>query len=92
MNTMLYHATRDPQLTIENQLRALRIWEYLEETTPPVTYKELRRDMGLSYRQTVIAIGLLVSCGVVHVMVTPEWNGCNYIYPHRILLEQPPCL
>ena len=68
---------------------AMRIKEFLENTTPPTVYKDIQWSMGLSYRQTVEAIDMLKQLGVVDVTYTAVWNGCHYIYPHRVWLTHP---
>lgn len=91
MTLNLWWATKKPDTCRENELRALRLWQFLEESNPPITYKDIRRELGLSYRQTVRAVGLLCASGVAHVSVTADWNGQHYIYPHRVWLVIPPC-
>jgi predicted DNA-binding transcriptional regulator len=88
-NTNLWRATQQPSMVIEDQLRALRLWEYLEQKNQPVIYKDIRRDMGLTYRQTVRTVGVLCAAGVVKVTVTADWNGCHYVYPHQVWLTTP---
>jgi hypothetical protein len=90
--TNLWRATRYPDRSIENVERAFRIWDFLEETQPPVLYKNIQERMGLSYRQTIRALGLLCELGIVHVTVTADWNGCHYVYPHRVWLTRPSLL
>jgi hypothetical protein len=89
VSTNLWWATEHPDISIENLNRAVRVYAYLENTTLPVMYKDIRRDLGCSYWQTVRAVGLLVRWGSVHVTVTTEWNGMHYIYPRRIWITNP---
>lgn len=88
-NTNLWWETRYPSKSIEEQQRAIRLWEYLEQSTPPVMYKNIRQDLGLSYWQTVRACGILAEAGVIDITVTADWNGCYYVYPHRVWLKTP---
>lgn len=83
-NTNLWWATKKPDMSIECHLRAARVFSFLIETTPPVMYKDIRRELGISYAQTIRAVGLLCSLDLATVTVTAHWNGCYYVYPHRV--------
>jgi hypothetical protein len=69
--------------------RAMRIERYLQNKQPPTCYKDIREQMGLSYRQTVEALEVLENLDIVHVSVITEWNGCHYIFPHHVWLNHP---
>jgi hypothetical protein len=85
-NNNLWIATKYPDLSTENWERAFRLLRYLEAERDGVMYKNIRQDMGLSYSQTIRAVGLLASVGSVKVRSIALWNGCNYIYPHFVTL------
>jgi len=76
-------APRTEKMTIEVSQRATRVWEYVERLDCGVTIKNVREDMGLSYRQARQVLNLLVDMQVLRVKVTPVWNGVYYIHPHR---------
>jgi len=77
---------------IEVEQRVLRVWQFLKGHPAPTEIKDVRMHMGLSYRQTREALSILEEAGVVSITVTADWNGCYYIYPHRIWLLVPPSL
>jgi len=85
INTDLYHATVKPDLSIENQWRSIRVWDLLDQAGKPLLYKDIRRELGLSWRQTVRAVGLLVSVKAAKVQVDVVWNGQHYIHPHKVI-------
>jgi len=84
MNTNLWRATRFPDRSIENAQRAARILSFVLEAKGPVYYQDIRRELGLSYRQTVRAVGLLCNMEFCRVEVSAHWNGQHYVYPHRV--------
>ncbi len=86
------YVSQDEQLSVEEYQRAMRVWSFLENENPPVLIKDVRREMGLSYRQARRALEILKNFGIVSISVTADWNGCHYIYPHRIWVWQPPSL
>ena len=92
MNTNLWWAKQKPDYRTENYLRAIRLWEFLENGHNPALYKDIRRELGLSYWQTIRAVALLCDVGAIEVTVTAKWNGCHYIYPHSVRSINPPSL
>lgn len=91
MNTNLWWATKDPDRGIENTQRAARVLSYLYERKSPPLYKDIQSDMGLTYWQTVRAVGLLVCMEFAVVCVKAVWNGQNYIYPHVVMVDATRC-
>jgi len=77
---------------IEETERTIRVWEYLENAPYPLVIKDVQKGMGLSYRQTMRCLNRLIDEGVIRFSVTKEWNGCFYVYPHKIWLNEPPSL
>lgn len=85
----LWWAQQYPDRSIENGQRAARVLSYLFEANKPVLYKDIQRDMGLSYHQTVRAVALLTIMDMAAVHVKAVWNGQHYIYPHVVSVETP---
>lgn len=87
MRNNLWWATKYPDRSIENSQRAARVLSFICEYPTYVLYKDIKRELGLSYRQAVRAVGLLVAMDFVTVHVPSVWNGQHYIYPHQITLN-----
>lgn len=85
MKDLLHHAILRPDRSVENCQRAARVLSYVLEHERGVLYMDIRRDMGLSYTQCVIAVGLLVNLEFVTVLTDAVWNGQHYVHPHTVI-------
>lgn len=88
-NNYLWTATQYPDRSIENVQRAARLLSYLCDNESGVFYRDIRRDLGLSYHQTVRAVDLLCAMDMAVVHVQAVWNGQHYIYPHKVSIPTP---
>lgn len=83
---------RQLQREIEVNQRAGRVLSLLYEAQPPVRYKDIQQELGLSYKQVVEVIRKLKALDMVYVTVIAQWNGRNYIYPHHVWITETPVL
>lgn len=69
--------------TRERQLRDERVLNYIIKCPGPVSVKEVRLELGLSFKQAIESLARNEYFGVVLHRQTSKWNGQHWIYPHE---------